>query len=135
MKRCTRCNILMPESEFYRNKNTHDGLKPHCKKCERLDRRYPANPWRLLVNNARRRAARAGQPFDLDARQLPPRVPRCPVTDTPPTMLCRINPDISWCADNVVALGGWAAEIGVLDFPLADIQQYLSVLDNLPAQS
>jgi len=125
----------MPESEFYRNKNTHDGLKPHCKKCERLDRRYPANPWRLLVNNARRRAARAGQPFDLDARQLPPRVPRCPVTDKPPTLLCRINPDIGWCADNVVALGGWAAEIGVLDFPLADIQHYLSVLDNLPAQS
>lgn len=33
MKRCSKCHELKPETEFYKDKRTKDGLKCQCKKC------------------------------------------------------------------------------------------------------
>lgn len=33
MKQCSKCHELKPESEFYKDKRTKDGLKCQCKKC------------------------------------------------------------------------------------------------------
>lgn len=33
MKRCSKCHELKPETEFYKDKRTRDGLKCQCKKC------------------------------------------------------------------------------------------------------
>ena len=33
MKKCTKCGIEKPLTEFHKNKNRKDGLKFHCKQC------------------------------------------------------------------------------------------------------
>lgn len=33
MKRCAKCGKELPESEFYRNKKSLDGLQYYCKEC------------------------------------------------------------------------------------------------------
>jgi hypothetical protein len=33
MKRCSKCGSIKPESEFYKDERTPDGLKCQCKKC------------------------------------------------------------------------------------------------------
>ena len=33
MKKCSKCGLLKPETEFYQDKRTTDGLKCQCKKC------------------------------------------------------------------------------------------------------
>lgn len=33
MKRCSKCHELKPDTEFYKDKRTKDGLKYQCKKC------------------------------------------------------------------------------------------------------
>jgi len=33
MKRCNRCNILKPLSEYYSSKTNSDGLRGYCKSC------------------------------------------------------------------------------------------------------
>lgn len=35
MKRCSRCNRELDESQFYKNKNSADGLQIWCKDCMR----------------------------------------------------------------------------------------------------
>lgn len=129
MKRCTRCQEMLHITEFVRNRNLPDGYTAHCKMCHRLDQRYPANPWRALLASARRRAARSGERLDFSARDLPPRVPRCPLTGDPPTLLCRIDPDIGWTPENVIGLSGWAARLGSLDISLGKIQEFIKEMD------
>jgi len=34
MKKCTKCKIEKPLTEFYKDKQKKDGLSPHCKKCK-----------------------------------------------------------------------------------------------------
>lgn len=33
MKQCSKCQKIKPETEFYKDKRTRDGLKCQCKKC------------------------------------------------------------------------------------------------------
>ena len=33
MKRCSKCKTFSPKSKFCKNKNTSDGLHPHCISC------------------------------------------------------------------------------------------------------
>ena len=35
MKMCSKCKRMLPETEFHRNKNTHDGLRYECKDCQK----------------------------------------------------------------------------------------------------
>lgn len=76
MKKCSKCHELKPETEFYKDKRTKDGLKCQCKKChnktsfatrdkdkhrknnkEYMRRTYQNNPdkvrayWRTRVEN------------------------------------------------------------------------------------
>lgn len=54
MKRCTRCGILKPHAEFYRDKpgpkTAKNGLRPKCKECtkalakQRYDKKGPRSP-------------------------------------------------------------------------------------------
>lgn len=39
MKTCIYCHKELPREEFYRNKQTKDGLMKYCKNCDRLYRR------------------------------------------------------------------------------------------------
>lgn len=34
MKKCSKCDELKPETEFYKNSSTKDGLQPCCKTCQ-----------------------------------------------------------------------------------------------------
>lgn len=36
MKRCSKCNTILPLSEFYNKKNSKDGKQPYCKSCNAL---------------------------------------------------------------------------------------------------
>lgn len=35
MKQCSRCKEIKPRTEFYKNGKTPDGLRSHCKECNR----------------------------------------------------------------------------------------------------
>lgn len=41
MKKCLTCELLKPDSEFYKRKSSKDGLNFHCRKCSRTNR----NKW------------------------------------------------------------------------------------------
>lgn len=46
MKKCTKCGIEKPLSEFYKNKTNKDGLQKRCKPCDILlgKQRYQKDP-------------------------------------------------------------------------------------------
>lgn len=68
MKRCPDCKCTKEDSEFHRNRASHDGLQPYCKICRKAGdkKRYLENPgaikkasrkWRLKNPEAHRRWA------------------------------------------------------------------------------
>lgn len=46
VKRCSKCGEDKPVSEFYKNRQTKDGLQPECKSCKNKyqDAKRKANP-------------------------------------------------------------------------------------------
>jgi hypothetical protein len=53
MKTCTKCKIEQPLTEYYKQKNTRDGLKPSCRTCCKattkawVDKAQPTSEYRL----------------------------------------------------------------------------------------
>ena len=50
MKRCTKCKIKKPESKFYPNKKSPDGLETQCKECRKVNndkRKHLKRNWQL----------------------------------------------------------------------------------------
>lgn len=69
-KRCSKCGITRPSSEWSRNRTRYDGLAAHCKPCtheyfdseehrERMRRWSKGNPDKLRAAQHRRRARKA----------------------------------------------------------------------------
>jgi hypothetical protein len=52
-KRCCRCNVVKPSSEFYRRTCSRDGLSGHCKACDLVAR--TAAPAKAKQRDARKR--------------------------------------------------------------------------------
>ena len=68
MKTCTKCNQVLPISEFTM---TSRGYKPSCKSCAREQTRQWAanNPDKEKAKSARRRARGGGVAFDFSIRR------------------------------------------------------------------
>jgi hypothetical protein len=84
-KVCYTCRWLKPVKEFYRNRQSADGLDHYCKVCRR-GKSSVSNPLRdhvfLLLSAARSRAKRQKVPFDLTEDDIA--IPaRCPVLGIP----------------------------------------------------
>ena len=52
IKKCSKCGLELPLSEFNKNKNAKDGLQDVCRKCfsEYNKRRYSSDPERFKAN-------------------------------------------------------------------------------------
>ena len=72
-KTCTKCGETKPFSEFHvKRSNLADGHRHHCKKCQTVidvERRCK-RPFETPIHNSRRRAKKAGVPFDLTEEYL-----------------------------------------------------------------
>ena len=73
---CKACLIWKSSDNFFRNSKSGNGLRKRCKDCEQSQTRLcalnvnarrwrKANPERLLLQSAKRRAKEIGLPFDL----------------------------------------------------------------------
>lgn len=60
MKTCSKCKVPKPESEFYRNKLTKDGLIGSCKDC---DKQYKAAHYEANAERNRQRAIESHKKF------------------------------------------------------------------------
>lgn len=70
MKRCSRCGLEHPVTEFWKNSTTPDGLARWCKDCANTKKR-DATPDRIARNRARHRArARLADMFPHQYRAL-----------------------------------------------------------------
>jgi len=75
-KQCSKCGLLKPLSEFFKRKDSKDGLNGQCKIChnEKTSRWEKANPvmtqTMYMTCAARARAKKKGLPFDIDAAHL-----------------------------------------------------------------
>lgn len=67
VKRCTKCCMIKPLSEFGRDQKGKDGYRYHCKSCkaESHARYRKENPDKVMVYQQRRRARKEGLPDDL----------------------------------------------------------------------
>src|SRR5690606_24974017 len=72
-KRCTRCGIVKPRTEFKKRPSvSRDSVRPECRACSRIIQRNwkRENPERRLLIAARSRAKRSAQPFNLTIEDI-----------------------------------------------------------------
>ena len=79
MKRCARCSVLKPSSEFNRSSHTLDGLQGYCRDCQKAH--YRSNIVRHKANVARTRRARLLMLRGLVAERLSVGCADCGCTD------------------------------------------------------
>ena len=66
MKRCIRCLVEKPLSEFYKDKQKSDGLKSHCISCNKTkDRAYYEAKREAILERLRTKRAATGPVLDV----------------------------------------------------------------------
>jgi len=66
MKRCTKCLVEKPMSEFYRDKHKKDGLKPFCKGCAKVgDAAYYDAKREYILDRLKNKRAETGPALDV----------------------------------------------------------------------
>jgi len=86
-KQCSKCGTIKPLSDFFKRKNSRDGLNGQCKVCQnkKNSKWEKENPIKMqtmyMTCAARARARKKDLPFDIDATYL-----RSMVTDTCPVL-------------------------------------------------
>ena len=71
-KLCPTCGEVKPLSEYYNDKRTRDGTSYECKECNnnRSKDWWRHNPHKVLLSGARKRAKKAGIPFNLSIEDI-----------------------------------------------------------------
>jgi hypothetical protein len=90
MKRCSKCKIEKPLSDFSPRRKAKDGLNGHCKKCvheknRKWKRLNPVDYYcSMMLAQAKRRAAQNNREFDLTLEDIRSQfVATCPVLGLP----------------------------------------------------
>lgn len=69
-KRCPRCGLVKPASEWYKNRASRDGLQAYCKVCLRsYQRQRLADPASREQHNAQQRARKQRRVADPEYRE------------------------------------------------------------------
>ena len=86
MKRCARCGLVKPISEFHKNRSRRDGLQTYCNSCRAVidhelyeRRRGKPIAWRVFDQDLAKwqRELKSGRPCTDCGRVYPPEVMQC----------------------------------------------------------